>query len=195
MKKFRSKAAKRAFALVLLSFFAAAICLSPQEARAASNFWIEDYDIQIVVNEDDTYVVTETISVHFMLPSHGIYRSIPLRTTLDRDGQKTTYFAKVEDFTMLSGQQWVDESASRKFIARIGNAAFFADTDTVYKMRYTYDTRGDHFKGGDEVYFNLVGAMPLHEVFTGDDLTMAIRAYEKNTLDDFRNRQNKNQRK
>ena len=157
MKRLKLKAAKRAFALVLLSFFAAAVCLWPAEARAANNFLIEDYDIEVVVNEDDTYVVTETISVHFTLPSHGIYRTIPLRTTLDRDGQKTTYFAKVDDFTMLSGQQWEDESASRKFIARIGNAAFFADTDTVYKMRYTYDTRGDHFKGGDEVYFNLIG--------------------------------------
>jgi uncharacterized membrane protein YgcG len=129
----------------------------PQQALAASNFLITDYDIQVVVNEDDTYEVTETINVHFTLPSHGIYRTIPLRTTLDRDGQKTKYFAKVKDFTMLSGEAWEDESETAEFNARIGNPSYFADTDTVYKMRYIYDTGGDHFKNGDELYYNLVG--------------------------------------
>lgn len=40
----------------------------------------------------------------------------------------------------------------------------------------------------EEIYATLVGAMPLHEVFTGEDLKAAIHAYETNTLDDFRNR-------
>ena len=40
----------------------------------------------------------------------------------------------------------------------------------------------------EDIYVKLVGAMPLHEVFTGEDLTAAIKAYETNTLDDFRNR-------
>ena len=44
----------------------------------------------------------------------------------------------------------------------------------------------------ETVYINLVGAMPLHEVYTGDELLAAIRAYEVNTLDDFRNRQKLN---
>ena len=95
---------------LVIAIFVLALFLMPQTALAASNFWIEDYDVQVVVNEDDTYVVTETISVHFTLPSHGIYRTIPLRTTLDRDGQKSTYYAKVGDFTMLSGEEWKDES-------------------------------------------------------------------------------------
>ena len=142
---------------LVIAVFVLALFLMPQTALAASNFWIEDYDVQVVVNEDDTYEVTETISVHFTLPSHGIYRTIPLRTTLDRDGQKSTYYAKVQDFTMLSGQEWKDESEAGKFNARIGDAGRFADTDTVYKMSFTYDTQGDHFKGGDEVYYNLIG--------------------------------------
>lgn len=142
---------------LVIAVFVLALFLLPQTASAASNFWIEDYDIQIVVNEDDTYVVTETINVHFTLPSHGIYRTIPLKTTLDRDGQKSTYYAKVSGFEMLSGQEWEDDSSSDEFNAKIGSSGWFTDTDTVYKMRYTYDTRGDHFKGGDEVYYNLIG--------------------------------------
>ena len=151
MKRFVTAVIAFAFA------FAFALCLVPEDAHAASNFTIEDYDIQVVVNEDDTYSVTETIDVHFTAPSHGIYRTIPLRTRLDRDGQVTSYFASVDDFTMLSGQQWEKDSSGDAFSAKIGDPDVYADTDTVYKLRYTYDTKGDHFKNGDEVYFNLIG--------------------------------------
>lgn len=41
----------------------------------------------------------------------------------------------------------------------------------------------------ETVYRNLVSAFPLNEVFSGEALDRAIRAYEANTLDDFRNRQ------
>ncbi|MGX8773980.1 MAG: DUF2207 domain-containing protein, partial [Bacillota bacterium] len=170
MKTFRLRAARRAFAIVLLSVFATAFCLMPQEARAASDFLIEDYDVQIVVNEDDTYVVKETISVQFTAPSHGIYRIIPLKTTLDRDGQKSKYFAKVKDYSVVSGEEfantgevmyhetpWKSESEAGVFCARIGDPGKYAAENTVYKMTYTYDTMGDHFNGGDEVYYNIIG--------------------------------------
>ena len=142
---------------LVIAVFIVVLCLLPQTASAASNFWIDDYDIQVVVNEDDTYDITETIKVHFTWQSHGIYRTIPLRTSLDRDGQRSTYFAKVRGFEMLSGQKWEDESEYDEFNARIGNEDVYADKDTVYKMSYTYDPQGDHFKGGDEFFYNLIG--------------------------------------
>ena len=142
---------------LVIAVFVVALFLLPQTASAASNFWIEDYDIQVVVNEDDTYDITETIKVHFTWPSHGIYRTIPLRTSLDRDGQQSTYYAKVRNFSMLSGQEWEDESEFGDFNARIGSADVYADTDTVYRLSYTYDPQGDHFKGGDEFFYNLIG--------------------------------------
>ena len=157
MKGFRSKTAGRFFAAAAAAVLMAAFCFLPQPARAASNFVIEDYAVKVVVNEDDTYEVTETISVRFTAPSHGIYRTIPLRTTLDRDGQKTSYYAKVKGFTMLSGDEWEDESEGGDFIARIGSPDRYAKTETLYTMRYTYDTRGDHFEGGDEFFYNLIG--------------------------------------
>ena len=83
--------------------------------------------MQVAINEDDTYEITETISVHFTSPSHGIYRTIPLRTTLDRDGQTSTYYAKVRGFTMLSGEDWTDESEMGSFSARIGDPDRFAE--------------------------------------------------------------------
>lgn len=49
--------------------------------------------------------------------------------------------------------------------------------------------KGNFSEPVEDIYIKLVGAMPLHEVFTGEQLMAAIRAYETNTLDDFRNRQ------
>ena len=136
-----------------------AFCMIPAisaPAHAASNFIITDYDIDMVVNEDDTYTITETIDVHFTYPSHGIYRSIPLRTTLVRDGQETTFYGKVRDFQMLSGHKWKKE-ASDEFNIRIGDPDNYESTDTTYQFSYVYDMRGDHLKGADEVYYNIVG--------------------------------------
>ena len=127
------------------------------QVHAASNFIIESMDVQMQVNEDDTYDITETLHVHFTAPSHGIYRSIPTYVTLDRDGQVSTFYAKVRDFTMVSGQEYKKESDGSDFRVRIGDPDKYENTDAVYTYKYRYDMRGDHLDGADEVYHNLVG--------------------------------------
>ena len=140
-------------ALLLLAGWATAA----PEAHAASNFVIEDYDIDMVVNEDDTYLITETLDVRFTAPSHGIYRVIPYYVRLDRDGQKSAFYAKVSDFQMLSGQPWSEESTGSQWNIKIGDPNRYADENTTYKYSYVFDMKGDHLKGADEVYYNMVG--------------------------------------
>ena len=131
--------------------------LSVQSAHAASNFIIEDYDIDMQVQEDDTYLITETIDVHFTAPSHGIYRDIPYRVRLDRDGQLSVFYGKVRDFQMLSGQPVDKTKGDTAYRFKIGDPDRYAETDTTYKLSYVFDMRGDHLKDADEVYYNLVG--------------------------------------
>ena len=133
------------------------LCMMTDTVHAASNFVIEDYDVDMVVQEDDTYVITETLKVHFTAPSHGIYRTIPYRTELDRDGQYSLFFAKVRDFEMLSGQPFKKQRDEKNYNVRIGEPDVIADTDTTYKIRFVFDNRGDHLNGADEVYYNLIG--------------------------------------
>lgn len=131
--------------------------LAAQPVSAASNFYIENYDIDMQVQEDDTYLITETLDVHFTAPSHGIYRVIPSHTTLRRDGQTSSFFAKVRDFRMLSGEDVEEERDDSDYRFRIGDADRYAAEDTIYRYSYVFDMRGDHLKGGDEVYYNMVG--------------------------------------
>ena len=43
----------------------------------AANFFIEDYKVNIDVNEKKSAKITEEILVNFNYPSHGIIREIP----------------------------------------------------------------------------------------------------------------------
>ena len=134
------------------------LCLSSVTGSfAASDFIIRDYAVNMTVSEDNTYQITETVKVEFTAPSHGIYVNIPLRTTLDRDGQKSQYTAKVTDFKMLSDQPYSVSKSDSKFSVKIGDPDSYAPTETTYRYSYKYDTRGDHLKNADEVYHNLVG--------------------------------------
>jgi AcrR family transcriptional regulator len=91
-----------------------------------------------------------------------------------------------------------DEQASESFVRALCRVS--GDTTGAEGSRTTQaawrETMQKWAKNGfrdsvEDVYIKLVGAMPLHEVFTGEDLLDVIRAYETNTLDDFRNRQHK----
>lgn len=124
---------------------------------AASNFIIRDFDIKMVVRSDDTYEITETLDVEFTAPSHGIYVTIPRKTRLDRDGQLSEFYAGVSDFKVLSGQPVSENSDSDVYSFKIGDPNNYADTHTTYQYSYIYNTKGDHLKGADEVYHNLVG--------------------------------------
>ena len=128
-----------------------------QPVHGASNFVIEDYNIDMQVNEDDTYLITETIDVRFTQPSHGIYRTVPYRTILDRDGQKSMFYGDVRDFKMLSGQPVKESKGDESFSFKIGDPESYADENTTYQFSYVFDMRGDHLEGADEVFYNLVG--------------------------------------
>ena len=149
----------RAAVMILIVIVAAAVLLASgfDVSHAASNFRITDYDIDMTVNEDDTYLIHETIQVEFTAPSHGIYYVIPLKTDLYRDKQRSVYYAKVKDFELISGQPYKNQSSNGEAHYKIGDPDKYADTETTYELQYLYDTRGDHLNHGDEVYQNLVG--------------------------------------
>ncbi|MBQ9060403.1 MAG: DUF2207 domain-containing protein [Firmicutes bacterium] len=141
---------------ILLGLTACGIWLA-QPVHGAGTFEIENYNIDMQVNEDDTYLITETIDVRFTQPSHGIYRTVPYKTSLDRDGQRSVFYGDVRDFQMLSGQPVKKTREDESFIFKIGDPDQYADENTTYQFSYVFDMRGDHLKNGDEVYYNLVG--------------------------------------
>ncbi len=105
----------------------------------------------------------------------------------------------IQNNAAFYGKILKDEQASESFVRALCRVS--GDTTGAEGSRTTQaawrETMQKWAKNGfrdsvEDVYIKLVGAMPLHEVFTGEDLLDVIRAYETNTLDDFRNRQHKN---
>ncbi len=157
MINFRIKTHIAAVAVLIVCLAVCAIMVLMEPVYAASDFIIRDYGIDMQVNEDDTYLITETIDVHFTAPSHGIYRTIPYRVKLDRDGQKSEFYGRVRDFQMLTDQPVSKTKGDTEYFFRIGSAGKYADEDTTYQFSYVFDMRGDHLKDADEVYYNLIG--------------------------------------
>ena len=46
------------------------------------DYVIDKYDVNVVVNENNVFEITETITAYFNVPKHGIYRTIPLKNTI-----------------------------------------------------------------------------------------------------------------
>ena len=148
MNKMRVKILPAALIAALILVFTAAA----PAAYAASNFYITNMNVDVIVNEDDTYNVTESLNVTFTQPSHGIYRKIPYQVNLDRDGQTSKFRADIDGFKMLSSQKYKDMSDDTYFNIRFGDENKYENTETVYKYSYVYDMKGDHLKNGDEFY-------------------------------------------
>lgn len=125
-------------------------------ASAESNYTITSYDIDMVVNENNTFEITENISVNFLESSHGIYRKIPLRNSVTRtDGTTSSNRAKVSNISVSEG---FSTSKSNGYqVIKIGSSDATVIGKHSYTIKYTYDIGKDPLKNADELYFNLIG--------------------------------------
>lgn len=136
-----------------------ALLIIPNKVSAAttsSNYTIESYDIDMVVNENNTFDITETITAYFYVPQHGLYRRIPLKNSVNRlDGSKHTNRAKITNLSVSEDYTVSNESGYK--VVKIGNANQTITGNHTYTIKYTYDIGKDPLKDADELYFNLIG--------------------------------------
>lgn len=148
----------------LLLFICAAaalmIALIPVQVCAnAGGYTTSAYNVDVKVNTDHAYRVTETIDVNFSEPRHGIYRYIPYKGDFYRqiDGKKSdkAYVAKVSDISVKGGTVDIDRE-SDNVVLKIGDADTFLTGPHRYIIRYTWNPGDDGISDFDDVYFNVV---------------------------------------
>ena len=66
---------KNKFILLFISFF----LFIPFVVKADTGYKIENYDIDIIVNENHVLDITETIDIKYSESSHGFIRKIPIK--------------------------------------------------------------------------------------------------------------------
>lgn len=122
-----------------------------------AGYIIENYKMDIIVNEDNTFDVTETIDVRFTEEGkRGIIRNIPRVNDLKRENGE--YSKNIAYLTNLEVNDDFKYTKDRKYYnIKIGKNDVVASKEKTYIIKYKYDIGKDPLKDIDEFYFYIIG--------------------------------------
>lgn len=140
--------------LFILSFIL--ISFLPNNSYAVTDYVINSYDINVKVNENNTFDITETITANFYTRKHGIIRTIPLKNTIERlDGSTSTNRVKITNLQV--NNEYSKSNSNGNLAIKIGNQDTYVTGLQKYVIKYTYVIGADPVKDADEFYYNLIG--------------------------------------
>lgn len=122
-----------------------------------AGYTIESYDINMIVNENNSFDITETINANFTgYGKRGITRKIPLKNAVTRlDGTKSNNKAKISNISVNESYTTPWENGYKTL--KIGNKDQTTSGRKTYVIKYNYNIGKDPLKDKDELYFNLIG--------------------------------------
>jgi uncharacterized membrane protein len=148
---------RRPFGLMILVAFLLNLILLISPA-VAQYFTINNFQSDIMVREDSSLIIKETIDVEFHQSRHGIYREIPFKYR-DELGKVITTPIRVFSVTDESGKSWKYQvkRAGHLFNVRIGDAKRFVKGNQTYVITYEVENVVLFFNDHDELYWNVTG--------------------------------------
>lgn len=141
------------FALIILMFY-----IFPQHIMAnEKDYSIESYFVDIIVNENNSFDITEKITVLFHKPQHGIYRSIPLTNVINRlDGSYSKNKVQISNISVNTNYETYKDDDN--LIIKIGSQDVNVIEKQNYVIKYNYSIGEDSIREYDEFYYNIVGS-------------------------------------
>lgn len=122
----------------------------------AYGYVIDSYHMDIKVNENNSFDITETIEAYFYQDRHGIYRTIPLINSIERlNGTKSLTKAKITDLEV--SDTYTASREGKNYKIQIGSENETITGTKQYTIRYNYNIGNDPVKNYDEFYYNLIG--------------------------------------
>jgi uncharacterized membrane protein len=149
----------KSFRLIVFTFFIFNVNLifftSPVLAQY---FTINKFHSDIMIQEDSSIIVKETIDVEFHQQRHGIYREIPFKYR-DDFGKVITTPTRVLSVTDGSGKAWKYkvERIGSVINVRIGDARKYVEGRWTYIITYEVENVILFFRDHDELYWNVTG--------------------------------------
>ncbi len=117
---------------------------------------IDKYNVNMVVNANNTIDIEERITAYFNVSKRGIIRDIPIRNNIVRlDGTSSIVKAKIKNLSV--NKEYTTSTEGDLFKIKIGNPNIYLDGSNEYIIKYTYDLGKDKNKKYDELYFNIIG--------------------------------------
>lgn len=148
------------FLVSLAVCLAGLACLSMPVYADANLSSISKYDVDMKVNSNNSFDITEKISAVFEPNSHGIKREIPTVNSIARtDGSKAVTHAIISNFNVMTpaGTPFSESDSGSDKVYKIGSSNSYVNTNTDYALSYHYDLGEDNNPKFDELYFNLIG--------------------------------------
>lgn len=140
---------RRVFSLALcmiLSSFLIFCFLPSNNVWADSGYYIKNYDVDVKVNADRSYDITETIDVYFTEESHGIIRDIPTWASEERE-------VRLQNVS-VEGAEFEHDGYGE---IKIGSADEYVKGDMRYVIKYTLWHYADEYDDYDYMYLNVIG--------------------------------------
>lgn len=145
MKTLKNKGIK---AVKILLMVVACFAMTTVSALGYS-YTTDSYDVDVKVNKDNTYTVTEKIAVDFQVEKHGIYRYIPYGDYKDM-GRMSISNVKVKDYEYDS----YTEDGNK--VVQIGDADVYVSGPQVYNLSYDIKIYEDRDSKRDFFYLDVI---------------------------------------
>ena len=142
------------FALMLVA--ASSVPAFADDNASYVPYFFTAYNVDINVNENNSFDITEHISAYFNEQRHGIFRTIPTRNQVRRtDGTSHSVKAKVKNIKVSENCDVSIENGN--YVLQIGDADAYVEGEHDYTVKYTYMLGEDQNNGFDELYYNIIG--------------------------------------
>lgn len=151
---------KRFIKLLLCAFVLAGLFAGQAAAAArpqSEYFTISNYDVNINISENNIYDITETITVNFTEPRHGISREIPFQGDLYRQNRPNGHYRAAVTDISVEGFKYKVSRSGDNVVIQIGDAKALVEGEQVYKIHYKMNYGNDGEADFDEVYPNIIG--------------------------------------
>lgn len=117
----------------------------------ASDYTIQNYDIKVIVKEDNTLKIIEKIGAYFNVEKDGIYRIIPPASIKIKNGTVTGLAAEISNISASEKYKLKTENGFHTI--QIGSSAYGAEN---YELSYTIDLGKDKNNTYDELEYDLI---------------------------------------
>lgn len=183
---------KRLFSLLGCCLLAIGLLAGAFSASAASfsspAFYVQNWDMQVEVQENGAWKITETVDVHFTQRQHGFIRTLPQRVYIDKenpDGTLETYTYKAALSQLEANTKVNLITQDGSFVLRFGDKDRYVTGDVQYRYSYVYDMGDDRFPAYDEFFCSLNGPdcnteiynFTFHVVFPKDADLSQLKLY------------------
>lgn len=119
-----------------------------------------DYHVDLIVHENNTFSVTETITVDFLSPAHGIYRYVTVGGEIffnDENGELVSIPGTLKLSNVSAGDVELDYSSDAdNAILRLGSANTTLTGLKTYTLTYDAAAYDDGLSLFDQIYWDLI---------------------------------------